>query len=53
MTVKELMEILSKYDPEKQVGGSGWFGELLEIWDVRERKEFVEISIEPPGEEPN
>ena len=34
MKVKELIEKLQQFDPEMEVGGSGHFGELLEIYDV-------------------
>lgn len=56
MKVKELIEELKGQDPEKEVGGSGHFGEILEIYGVYEindlGRDFVEIQIESPGLEP-
>ncbi len=58
MKVKDLITELQKYDPDLDVGGSGHFGELLEISYVSLSCEFttprfVHIAVEYPGDEPD
>ena len=59
MTVRELISELEKFDPEMRVGGSGHFGELLNIDGVKSWKyhaaaaPYVAIEIEYAGEEPD
>lgn len=53
MKVKDLIKKLEEFDKEKQVGGCGHFGEILEIYDVRNRYDYVEIVIEDAGQEPD
>ena len=65
MKVKELIEKLKSFDENLEVGGSGHFGELLEIYDVdlstmnyldsnrNPLPKFVAISMEGAGDEPD
>lgn len=53
MTVGELKQKLIGIDNNKKIGGSGWFGELLEIYEVWDNSDFVCLEIESSGEEPN
>ena len=65
MTVIELIQKLSHFDSNYEVGGSGHFGELLEIEDVylkdvrghkingKQIDPFVIIRIEWAGNEPD
>jgi hypothetical protein len=54
MKVKELIKKLSEFDGNLNVGGVGHYGEILEIYSVRKGnlRNYVEIEIEPPGDEP-
>jgi hypothetical protein len=55
MTVGEVIKELEKYDKDTEVGGSGYFGELLEIYSIykHDREGYVCINIERAGDEPN
>ena len=60
MTVKELKEKLNEYPDDMEVGGSGHFGEILEIqylslydnYDAEQTK-YLALSIEYAGIEPD
>jgi hypothetical protein len=53
MTVAELITKLEKYDKDLKVGGSGHFGELLEICSIyKNTDDYVCIDIESAGDEP-
>jgi hypothetical protein len=56
--VKDLIKKLNEFDPEMPVGGEGYYGELLELEDVRlsfmyHKPHFVVLEIEDKGEEPD
>ena len=58
ITVKELILKLQQFDQELPVGGEGYYGEYLELEDVRlsfanNRSKFVVIELEDKGEEPD
>jgi hypothetical protein len=53
MTVGELKKKLVGIDDNKRIGGSDWFGEILEIQDVSDKTEFVALYIEDAGESLN
>jgi len=54
-TVGQLIDVLLQYDVDLLVGGSGHFGELLEVTDVYKREDNSQlvIEIESAGEEPD
>ena len=61
MTIKELKEKISSLDDDMIVGGSGYFGEYLELLDAEVRtvsfgdfeQEIFCILIEDAGDEPD
>lgn len=54
MTVGELKQRLSEFDDDLEIGGSGHFGEVLEIWGVHKSvRGFVRLDVESSGEEPD
>jgi hypothetical protein len=58
MKVGELKKILADMDDNMEVGGSGHFGECLEVYSVHlsysnHRDKFVEIEMESAGDEPD
>lgn len=53
MKVKELIDKLNEFDGELEVGGSGHFGELLEIYWVELKETFVAISVEYADNHPD
>ena len=54
MTVGELKEELNYFDDELEIGGSGHFGEILDIdWIYKCRKGFVVLEMESAGNEPD
>lgn len=53
MTVGELIKELEKYDKDVEVGGSGHFGEMLEISSVYKHREYVCVDIDSAGDEPD
>lgn len=55
MKVKELIEKLKGLDEEMEVGGSGHFGELLEIYGVCKYDvyDYVTLDMESAGDDPD
>jgi hypothetical protein len=56
-TVGDLIKKLQEFPADIPVGGEGYFGELLELEDVRlsynHSPKFVALEIEDKGEEPD
>ena len=54
MTVKELKQKLNGFEDELIIGGSGHFGEILDIYDPYLCNEgFVVLDVEWAGDEPD
>jgi hypothetical protein len=64
MTIKELKEKIMFLPDNMKVGGSGHFGEFLDVWDAEVRTVYkaidntdkvviFSIAIEDAGEEPS
>jgi hypothetical protein len=54
MTVAELKQKLNEFDDTLEIGGSGHFGEILEIDGLyKSREGFVVLDMESAGEEPD
>ena len=54
MTVKQLVQKLGYFDQDRDIGGSGHYGELLNIEKLYNSPDgFVVIQIEDPGSYPD
>ena len=54
MTIVELKKRLNDFDDKLEIGGSGHFGEILNIDGLYlSRGSFVVLEMESAGEEPN
>jgi hypothetical protein len=54
MTVEELKQKLNEFDDKLEIGGSGHFGEILEIDGLyMSRDGFVVLEMDSAGEEPD